>query len=124
MSPVCPGTKRNGGRCTVGVGPGVTWCYNHDPARASERSRAASRARKSRPSRELLIIRRKLSDLADDVLAGRVAARDAAVVSQVHNVYLRALSIETKVKEVEDLEQSVTELRARLEEVRRAREAS
>jgi hypothetical protein len=119
--PVCAGIKRSGGRCTVSVEAGQTYCHHHDPARASERSRAASRAGKSRPSRELREIKRRLSDLADDVLAGRVAARDAAVVSQVHNVFLRAVSIEIKVKEAEELEQSVSELRAQLEEIRETR---
>jgi hypothetical protein len=118
---VCAGIKRSGGRCTVSVEPGHTYCHHHDPARASDRSRAASRAGKSKPSRELQDIKRKLSELADGVLAGMVASRDAAIVSQIHNVYLRAISIEMKVKEAEELEQSISELRARLDEVRGTR---
>ncbi len=105
----------------MSVEAGKTYCHHHDPARASERSRAASRAGKGRPSRELREIKRKLSELADDVLAGRVAARDAAVVSQVHNVFLRAVSIEMKMKEVEELEHSVSELWARLESIKETR---
>jgi hypothetical protein len=42
----------------------------------------------------------------------------AAVASQVLNVYLRAMSIETKVKEVEELEAELDDLRVRLEEAR------
>ena len=118
---VCAGIKRSGGRCTLSVEPGQTYCHHHDPTRASERSRAASRAGRSRPNRELQHIKRRLSELADDVLAGGVASRDAAVVSQVYNVFLRALSIEMKVKEIEDLERSVTELRSRLEEIKEVR---
>jgi hypothetical protein len=121
LMPICAGIKRSGGRCTVSVEPGQTYCHHHDPGRASQRSRAASKAGKSKPSRELREIKNKLSTLADDVLAGSVASRDAGVVSQIYNVHLRAVSIEMKVREVEELEQSVTELRARLEEIGRGR---
>lgn len=43
----CQGIKRDGGRCTLSVPPGVQWCFNHDPALAPERRRNASRAGKS-----------------------------------------------------------------------------
>jgi hypothetical protein len=79
LSPVCPGIKRSGGRCTVGAKPGETWCYNHDPARAEERRRAASRAGKSKPSREIVGIKTMLRDLAERVLAGEVETGRAAV---------------------------------------------
>ena len=59
----------------------------------------ASRAGKSKPSRELARIKQRLSDLADDVLEGRQDKAVAAVASQVLNVYLRAISIEMKLKE-------------------------
>ena len=32
--PRCAGIKRDGGRCTVVVGPGATHCYSHDPGRS------------------------------------------------------------------------------------------
>ena len=118
---VCTGTKRNGGRCTVSVERGQTFCHHHDPARASERGRAASRAGKSKPSRGLQHIKRKLSELADDVLSGNVDRGVAGVASQIFNVYLRALSFETKLREVEELEHRVSELRARIEEIGRSR---
>jgi hypothetical protein len=40
---------------------------------------------------------------------------DAAVVSQVLNVYLRAIGMEMKVKEVTELEERLEELEASLE---------
>jgi hypothetical protein len=90
----CAGIKRDGGRCTTIVKPPQTHCYQHDPERAGERKRNASRAAKSKPSRELAGIKQRLSDLADDVLAGEVDRAVAAVASQVLNVYLRAVSVE------------------------------
>jgi hypothetical protein len=67
--PRCTGIKRDGGRCTVIVNGLQTYCYQHDPKRAEERRRNASRAARSKPSRELLGINQRLSALADDVLA-------------------------------------------------------
>jgi hypothetical protein len=112
VEPVCSAIKRDGGRCTQGVKPGQTWCYNHDPARAEDRKRAASRAARSKPSRELSDIKRRLSELADNVLAGTVDRGDGAVVSQVLNVYLRAITTELKVKETVELEERLERLEA------------
>jgi hypothetical protein len=66
-------------------------------------------------------IKTRLSGLADDVISGAVNRSDAAVASQILNVFLRAVSIETKVREVQELEAELADLRAELAEVRRAR---
>jgi hypothetical protein len=95
----CAGIKRDGGRCTVIVKGSQTYCYQHDPKRAEERRRNASRAARSKPSRELVGIKGRLSDLADDVLTGKVDRSVAAVASQILNVYLRAVSVELKARE-------------------------
>jgi hypothetical protein len=111
--PRCAGIKRDGGRCAAIVDG--SYCYQHDPARSEERSRNASRAARSRPSRELVGIKGRLSDLADDVLAGDVDKGVAAVASQVLNVYLRAVSVELKVKEPAELIERLEALEEQLE---------
>jgi len=78
----------------------------------------ASRAGKSKPSRELTGIKQRLSDLADDVLEGRQDKAVAAVASQVLNVYLRAISIEMKLKEQLELVARLEALEEGLEENR------
>ena len=99
----CLGTKRDNSPCTVSVEPPQTYCWWHDPANAEARKRAAARggkrAGRGRPQAELASIKARLSDLADDVLGGAVDKGVAAVVSQVLNVYLRAVSVELKVNE-------------------------
>ena len=105
MTVRCAGTKRDNSPCTATVQPPQRFCWWHDPANAQQRRRAASKAGKAKPGRELLEIKRRLSDLADDVLEGRVERGTGAVVSQVLNVYLRAVSVEIKVKEVGELEE-------------------
>ncbi len=59
---------------------------------------------------ELSNLKQRLEGLAEDVLAGKVDRGDAAVVSQVLNVYLRAVGIELKVKEQLELEARIEEL--------------
>ncbi len=109
---VCAGIKRDGTRCTVGVSPGAQWCFNHDPARQAERRRNAARGGKARASGELAGIKQRLSDLADDVLEEKVDKGAAAVAGQLLNTYLRAVSVELKVREAQDLERRMEELEA------------
>jgi len=70
----------------------------------------ASRAGKAKPNREISEIKRRLSTLADDVLEGRQDEGVAAVVSQVLNVYLRAVSVELKAREQLELEARIEAL--------------
>jgi hypothetical protein len=64
---------------------------------------------------ELADLKSRLSDLAEDVLMGTVDKGNAAVVAQVLNVYLRAVSVEMKVRETEDLGRRLEELEGLLE---------
>src|SRR5215210_3803980 len=113
--PRCAGIKRDGGRCTAVVGGSQIHCYQHDPNRAEERKRNASRAARSKPSRELANIKERLADLAEDVLEGRQDRDVAAVASQVLNVYLRAVSVELKAREQMEISERLEELERLLE---------
>jgi hypothetical protein len=95
---------------------GNQWCAFHDPAREQARRRAASKGGKSKPSKELLDIKQRLSTLADDVLSGEVDKSVGAVVSQILNVYLKAISTELTVREQ-------TELIERMESIEEALQA-
>lgn len=114
MMAVCSGIKRNGGRCTVSVPAGQSYCHHHDPARAEERRRAASRAGKSRPSREISEIKTLLSELTDRVLGqGDVeplATPAAAVANQLINTRLRAVEVERRIRDQEELEERLERL--------------
>jgi hypothetical protein len=83
--------------------PEAEWCWNHHPdyeeARRRRASKGGRRGGRGRPQAELADIKARLSDLADDVLAGEVDKGVAAVASQVLNVYLRAVTVELKVRE-------------------------
>jgi hypothetical protein len=102
--------------------PEAQWCWNHHPdyeqARRRRASKGGKRGCRGRPQAELSDIKRRLSDLADDVLAGRQDKGVAAVASQVLNVYLRAISVETKLKEQFELVERLESLEEGLEQSR------
>jgi hypothetical protein len=114
----CAGTKRDNSPCTATVEPPQRFCWWHDPANADKRRRAASKAGKAKPNRELASIKTRLSDLADDVLADEVDKGVAAVASQVLNVYLRAMSVELRVREQMELIERLESLEEGLEQQR------
>ena len=122
MMPLCAGIKRDGGRCTATVPPSKEYCYQHDPERQEERKRNAARAGKSRPNRELAGIKLLLSELTDRVLGGEgvepLETGRAAVANQLLNTRLRAIEVERKIRETEELEGRLEELEG-LQEARK-----
>jgi hypothetical protein len=101
---VCPAIKPNGERCRGIVGAGSDYCPAHDPARKDARRRAASKAGRSKPDAGIKGVKDQLQELADRVLSGELERADAAVVSQILNVKLRALELERKWRELGELE--------------------
>ena len=106
----CRGTKPDGTPCERIVPASQEYCYSHDPARKEERRRNAARAGRSRPNRELVEVKGRLRELAEDVLTGRVDRADAAVAGQLFGTFIRAVSTEIKVKEVLELEERIEAL--------------
>src|SRR5829696_3023581 len=117
---LCAGTKRDGGRCTVVVGPGQTHCYQHDPDRSEERRRNASRGGKSKGNGELAYLKKQVKDLASDVLCGKADKGRAAVANQLYNTLIRAIEQERKQRELEE----VAERLEALEEVLKGRKGA
>jgi hypothetical protein len=112
--PRCAGITAAGDRCKAEAMPEAEWCWNHHPdyeqARRRRASKGGKRGGRGRPQAELSDIKRRLSDLADDVLEGRQDKAVAAVGSQVLNVLLRAISIEMKLREQRELVQRLEAL--------------
>jgi len=111
--PRCAGTKQDGSPCERIVSASHTYCFAHDPATAEQRSRNASKAARSKPSRELATVKERLRKLAEDVLAGEVDQDAAAVASRILGVYLRAVEQERKVREQEEVLERIEALERR-----------
>src|SRR5215210_6129759 len=103
----CSGIRADGGRCGAQAIRSSEYCVNHHPdyedARRRRNSKGGKRGGRGRPQSELTDIKQRLSDLADDVLETKVDKGVAAVASQILNVYLRAIELERKVKEQEEI---------------------
>jgi hypothetical protein len=102
---VCNGTKRNGEPCTLPAMAGSKWCWNHDPARAEERRRNASRAASAKHSsvgRELREVRELISELLNVLLSGQLPPRvnrELQSIVQLLQCYLRAAELEMRAAE-------------------------
>jgi hypothetical protein len=101
---VCRATKANGEPCTQSANGPQGLCWAHDPANRKKRKRMASKAARSKPSRELTGLKAQLVDLTKDVLSGEIETGRAAVANQLINTRLRTMEVERKVREAEELE--------------------
>jgi hypothetical protein len=110
----CRGTKRNGERCTQAVEPPNEWCWAHDPKNAEQRRRMASRAGRSKGSREVLTLKEEIKGVIDEVRAGTLERNAAAVMLQGYRALLEYVKVERGIH-VEE------ELAAELEELKRER---
>ena len=115
MNGQCSGITREGSRCTRSVEGPNGLCWLHDPSRSADRSRAASKAGKAKPNRELTDVKDRLRAMIEDVGNGKMVRADAAVCGQLYNTLIRAISVELRLREVEELAREVEELRDALE---------
>ncbi len=115
MSSICTANKRDGSPCTLPSYGSSSLCWAHSPETAERRRRGQSRGGRSKPTKELISVKQRLSELADDVLEGNVDRADAAVTSQVLNVYLRAVSLELKVREQQEFEERIEQIEQAIE---------
>ena len=110
----CGGSKRDGSACTATVEPPQRYCWWHDPAHAAERRRNASRAGKSKPNREIAAVKTLVEDLTNRVIGAEgtepLSASAGAVAAQLINTRLRAIELERKIKETEELEERIAAL--------------
>jgi hypothetical protein len=123
----CKALKAGGGRCSARAQEGSEHCWNHDPARAQERKKNASvggRMRSRRPPDELEEVKRQVKGVIKAVLTGALDKANGAVVLQGFHVLLRTVELQRKLDGQRELEESVAELRQRLEEARRDRWAA
>jgi hypothetical protein len=120
----CAGKKGGGTPCERIVGASQQYCYAHDPAFAEDRKRAASKAARSpakgRSNTEIREIKARLKHLYAAVLEGRAERAAAAVANQIANTQLRAIELERRVHEQDELEERLDELEDLLEEAERA----
>ena len=115
----CSGITQAGTACKGIPIDGSSYCYVHHPDHADERRRhgkkGGKRGGRGRPQVELGAIKARLSELAEQVLDGEVDRSDAVAVGQLYNTVIRAVGVELKVREQQDLIERLEELESLLE---------
>ena len=119
LMPRCTATKHDGSSCERIVRASQDYCFAHNPATAAQRLRNASKAARSKPSRELKAVKERLRTLAEDVLEARVDQDAAGVAARILGVYLRAAEQERKVQEQEEILERIEALEQRSQGGRR-----
>src|ERR671912_2755409 len=109
--PRCSHTYEDSSQCRRIVSAEQRYCYSHDPLRAGERRRNAARGGRAKSSGEVGRVKARLHTLADMVEEGQMDRADAAVISQIWGTYIRAVGMEIRVKEFEEMAREVEELR-------------
>ena len=111
---ICSYLKPTGERCRAQPMRSEQWCYVHHPDLADRRQAASRkgghRGGRGRPVAELQDVKRQLRKLADAVMAGEADRGDAAVAGQLLGTYIRAVSVEVKLKEVLEMEERIEAL--------------
>jgi len=115
----CPAITYAGDRCKRYILPGQDFCSQHDPRRADQRRRAASRAGKaSPPIRESTEIREKIFALFEGVRKGDITPPVAHALAALGNTAISSLRLDLKIRELEDFERRLNDLEANLAEDR------
>ena len=107
----CAGITRSGRRCTLPADPSSGMCWLHDPARADQRRKHASRAARSKGNREVADLKGEIKAVIADVKAGELDRNDAAVMIQGYRALKDFIALERQVRETDWLAAEIEELK-------------
>jgi hypothetical protein len=98
---------------------GQQFCFTHNPATQTKRMRSSRKGGfaggRGRPQNELYEIKQRLKELSDMVMAGTCDRSDAYTAGQLLNFVIRAISVQLRAKEVEDIEERLDLLEEELD---------
>jgi hypothetical protein len=86
-------------------------CWLHDPARADERHRHASRAARSKGNREVAALKEEIKAVITDVKVGDLDRNDAAVMIQGYRALKDFIALERQIRETDELAAEIEELK-------------
>src|SRR5215208_3940666 len=100
---VCAAVKRDGSPCTLQATGKQGLCWAHDPKNAEQRRRRASKGGRGKANTEVRDLKSLIADLTDRVLEGTLEKGKAAIANQLLNTQLRAIELERRVREQENI---------------------
>jgi hypothetical protein len=108
---LCSATTKAGKPCQRPAQGHGDYCIGHDPTKAAERRRMASRGGRGKTNPEVRAVKKLMKDLTTKVLSGDIepAILYAAVAAQ--NTLLKAIEVERRLEEAD--------VRAEFEELKR-----
>lgn len=110
---LCSATTKAGKPCQRPAQAHNGLCIGHDPDKAAERRRTASRGGRGRVNAETRAIKKLMDDLTEKVLAGEVEPAVSHAVVALQNIKLRAVEIERRLEEA-DVRREFEELKREL----------
>jgi len=99
----CSFIKASGERCRGTATGQHGLCWAHDPKNAEKRRQMASRAGRSKPSREVADLKEEIKTVIADVRGGDLDRNDAAVMIQGYRALKDFIALERQVKETDEL---------------------
>jgi hypothetical protein len=99
-------------------------CHLHDPARADQRHRHASKAARSKGNKEVATLKEEIKTVIADVKAGDLDRNDAAVMIQGYRALKDFISLQRQIRETDELAAEIEEMREILGSRRRSQEKS
>ena len=108
---MCSATTKAVGPCRRPAQGHGEHCLGHDPTKAAERRRTASRGGRGRVNTETRAVKKLMDELTAKVLAGDVEPAVSHAVVALQNIKLRAIEVERRLEE--------TDVRAEFEELKR-----
>ena len=108
---LCSATTKAGEPCQRPAQGHGEHCLGHDPTKAAERRRMASRGGRGKTNPETRAVKKLMDELTRKVLAGEVEPAVSHAVVALQNIKLRAIEIERRLEEAD--------VRAEFEELKR-----
>jgi hypothetical protein len=116
----CTFIKLGGARCRGVAVRGSDLCAAHHPDYRASRRAGARRGGKARGAGEIATIKSEIRMVIGAVIGGRLNRSVGGVTFQGYNALLRAVEVERKVRELDDLEERLETLERRIREAARA----
>jgi hypothetical protein len=107
----CTGTRADGYPCTADASEGSEFCWRHDPARAEDRKRNASkggqaggrgRGGAAARIREVERLKEELNQVTRALMSGELSGRAGDVAVKAINSRLRAIELDKKLRDEEE----------------------
>ena len=113
--PRCRFTKPNGVQCGRIVSASQDYCYSHDPRKAAERARNASKAARSKPTRELRDLKVEVREVIRAVREEDFDRNDAKVIFTGYSLIKDLLALERELRMDDELSQEIEELKREID---------